>query len=67
MLPQRGSLLGLTGLFSSGIIGSTYNFMKLTAGYEHFFPVPWGHIFSLQVRGGVMFGEAPFYDPADTQ
>lgn len=62
VLPQRGSLLALNGLFSSGVLGSTYDFLKLSAQYEHFFPVPWGHIFSLQARGGMLFGQAPFFE-----
>jgi len=62
VLPQRGSLFNLAGLFSSSVLGSTFDFIKLTAGYEHFFAVPWGHIISAQVRGGMVFGQAPFFE-----
>jgi outer membrane protein assembly factor BamA len=62
VLPQRGSLLALSGMFSSGVVGSTYDFVRLEASYQKFFPVPWGHIFSLQGRGGMLFGQAPFYE-----
>jgi outer membrane protein assembly factor BamA len=49
-------------MFSSGVVGSTYDFVRLEASYQKFFPVPWGHIFSLQGRGGMLFGQAPFYE-----
>jgi len=62
VLPQRGGLLNISGLFCSGVVGSTYDFLKLSAAYEHFFPVPWGHILALQVRGGILFGQAPFFE-----
>jgi outer membrane protein assembly factor BamA len=62
VLPQRGSLLSLSGETSSGIIGSGYDYFKLSARYDVFFPVRWGHVISAQVRGGVLFGEAPFFE-----
>jgi outer membrane protein assembly factor BamA len=62
VLPQRGSLFAVAGELSSGLLGSTYDYFKLVARYDHYFPVRWGHIFSLQLRGGVVFGQAPFFE-----
>jgi outer membrane protein assembly factor BamA len=62
VLPQRGSRLSLTSDFSSGVLGSTYHYVKLSANYQHFFPVPWGHILAVQAGGGMLFGAAPFYE-----
>jgi outer membrane protein insertion porin family len=62
VLPHRGSLLAVTGQASSGIIGSGYDYFKLAARYDVFIPVRWGHVISVQARGGVVFGEAPFFE-----
>jgi len=62
VLPQRGSLVSVSGEASSGIVGSGYDYFKLSARYDAFFPVRWGHVISAQLRGGVVFGEAPFFE-----
>lgn len=62
VVPERGSLLTLTGEVSSRVLGSSYDYFKLSASYRHFFPLRWGHVFALQVFGGALFGEAPFFD-----
>ena len=62
VVPERGSLINLTADFSSGLFGSSYDYVRLTASYRHYFPLRWGHIFAFQVAGGVVFGEAPFFE-----
>lgn len=62
VLPHSGKLLQLEGVASSGFIGSTYDYFKLTARYEHFFPLRWGHVVSVEGIGGVVFGGAPFFE-----
>ena len=62
VLPQRGSIISVTGDFSSSLLGSTYDYFKLSARYQVFFPVRWGHIVSVQLFGGVVFGQAPFFE-----
>ncbi len=62
ILPQQGSLLSIHGTFSTGILGSSYDFIKIYSSYQHYFPLKWGHIFSLQLGGGVIFGWAPFFE-----
>jgi outer membrane protein assembly factor BamA len=61
-LPQRGSFVAVRGEASSGIIGSGYDYFKLSARYDVFFRLRWGHVISAQARGGVVFGEAPFFE-----
>ena len=62
VLPQRGNLITVNGQASSAILGSGYDYFKLAARYDGFIPVRWGHVVSLQARGGVVFGEAPFFE-----
>jgi outer membrane protein insertion porin family len=62
VLPQAGSLLTVTGEFSSAIFGSSYDYFKIAGRYQHYFPVKWGHVIALQIMGGVVFGEAPFFE-----
>jgi len=62
VLPQRGSLLSLTGEFSSALIGSGYDYFKLKALYRQYLPLRWGHVLSFNVGGGVVFGKAPFFE-----
>ena len=62
VLPQRGSLLSVTGEFSSGLIGSGYDYFKLKALYRQYVPLKWGHVLSFNVGGGVVFGKAPFFE-----
>ena len=62
VLPHSGTLFSVAGDFSSTFIGSSYEFFKLRALLKHYIPVSWGHVISLQLVGGVMFGEAPFFE-----
>src|SRR5688572_13119310 len=45
----------------SGLIGSTYDFARLEASARHFQPLPWGHVVSLGMFVGTVFGRAPFF------
>jgi outer membrane protein insertion porin family len=62
VLPQRGNLITINGQVSSEVFGSGYDYFKLAARWDSFFPVRWGHVVSVQARGGVIFGEAPFFE-----
>ena len=62
VLPQRGYIMSVAGELSLGLLGSGYDFFKLKALYRHYFPMSWGHIISLNLGGGVVFGEAPFFE-----
>ncbi len=62
VLPGSGSLFTFSGDLSSVILGSSYNYGKFSASYQVFFPLSWGHAWSVQGFGGVLFGEAPFFE-----
>lgn len=62
VLPGSGSLFTVSGDFSSVLLGSSYNYGKLSANYQIFFPLSWGHVWSVQGFGGLLFGEAPFFE-----
>ena len=62
VLPHRGTLLSISADFSSSLIGSGYDFFKLRALLKHYVPVKWGHVLSLQLVAGVVFGDAPFFE-----
>ena len=62
VLPHSGSLLSLNGQLSTSLIGSGYDYFKLTALFLHYFPLRWGHVLSVQVQGGVLFGDPPFFE-----
>lgn len=62
VLPHRGSLLSISADFSSTILGSGYDYFKLSGLFKHYFYLSWGHILSMQLFGGVVFGEAPFFE-----
>jgi outer membrane protein assembly factor BamA len=62
VLPHRGTFLSVNGDFASSVIGSGYDFFKLRVILKHYFPIRWGHVLSAQFIGGVVFGEAPFFE-----
>jgi len=62
VLPQRGSLLSIASTVSTGLLGSSFDYFKLAASYRHYFHMRWGHIIAAGARGGVLFGEAPFFE-----
>jgi len=62
IVPERGWLLTIGADASTRLLGSDYTYFKLRAGYRHFFPLPWGHVFALDLFGGVVFGDAPFFE-----
>ena len=60
--PNRGFLFEFSAELSSGIVGSSYDYLKLSTTYEHYIPLRWGHVLSPSVSGGVVVGEAPFFE-----
>jgi outer membrane protein insertion porin family len=62
VLPQRGALLSIAGTVGTGLLGSSFDYIKVAASYKHYFPMRWGHIVAVAGRGGVLFGEAPFFE-----
>jgi len=62
VLPHSGTLFSVAGDFSSAFLGSAYEFFKLRALLKHYIPVSWGHVISVQLVGGVVVGDAPFFE-----
>lgn len=62
-VPEYGSLLTFVGDVSTHVLGSGYSFVKLAGSYRKYFLLPWwSHVFSFGLFGGVLFGEAPFFE-----
>ena len=62
ILPSDGSLLRITADLSTRLFGSNYSYVKLSVNYRRYFSLPWGHVVALGIFGGVIFGEAPFFE-----
>ncbi|MBW2731067.1 MAG: BamA/TamA family outer membrane protein [Deltaproteobacteria bacterium] len=63
ILPEHGWILTLGMDASTQLIGSSYSYLKLSSSYRHFFGLPWRrHILALGLLGGVIFGDAPFFE-----
>lgn len=63
ILPERGWILTLGMDASTQLVGSSYSYLKLSSSYRHFFQLPWGgHIGAIGLFGGVIFGDAPFFE-----
>lgn len=62
IMPERGALLTATADVSTRLFASRYSFVKLSASYRRYWALPWRHIASLQLFGGAIFGEAPFFE-----
>jgi outer membrane protein assembly factor BamA len=60
-LPSRGQMLRMESRFASGLIGSTYDFVRLEVAFRNYFRLPWGHVLSPGVFVGTVFGDAPFF------
>jgi outer membrane protein assembly factor BamA len=61
-LPLQGSRVAFQGELSTPWLGSSYEYYKLTVGYQVWFRLPWGHALSLLSWAGVIVGDAPIFD-----
>lgn len=62
VVPEAGGRFQLSAEVSARALGSSYNYLRLAVSYQHYFALRWGHIISPQIFGGVIFGEAPFFE-----
>jgi outer membrane protein insertion porin family len=62
VLPESGTLFRLTADASTQLMASSYSYIKLTASYRRYFKLPWKHIVSIEALGGLIFGDAPFFE-----
>ena len=61
ILPSRGTLANFNGDLASGLIARDYQFMRVQASYNHWFPLSWGHTVRVGGFAGAVFGNAPFF------
>ncbi len=60
-LTRRGQLLQFRAIAATGMLGSSYDFTRLEVSARHWQPLPWGHVLSLGLFAGSVFGRAPFF------
>lgn len=61
VLPSRGGLAVFNGDLASGLIASDYQFVRMQASYNHWFPLRWGHTMRVGGFAGAVYGSAPFF------
>ncbi|MDB4986521.1 MAG: hypothetical protein JWN04_1699 [Myxococcaceae bacterium] len=61
ILPSRGTLANFNGDLASGLVGSDYQFMRVQASFNHWFPLSWGHTIRVGGFAGAVFGNTPFF------
>jgi hypothetical protein len=61
ILPSRGTLASFLGDLASPLIGSDYQFVRLQAHFNQWFPLRWQHTIRVGVFAGAVFGNAPFF------
>jgi outer membrane protein insertion porin family len=60
-LTTRGTLASFYGRVASGLLGSSYDFVRIEGSVRHWFPLPWHHVLSLGAFVGTAFGAPPFF------
>lgn len=62
VLPSRGTIFRFSADSALSLLASDYSYVKLSADYRRYFSIWRGHVLALGVYGGVVFGEAPFFE-----
>ncbi|MDH5676273.1 MAG: BamA/TamA family outer membrane protein [Myxococcales bacterium] len=60
-VPTHGHLLQVDGRVGSGLLGSSYNFVRLELRARQWFALPLGHVLSVGAMAGTVVGRAPFF------
>ncbi|MCP4680281.1 MAG: BamA/TamA family outer membrane protein, partial [Deltaproteobacteria bacterium] len=61
-LASEGSRTAFAVELATEIIGSNYDFSKFTLAHDVYFPFGRGHSIKLALFGGLIMGDAPFFD-----
>jgi outer membrane protein assembly factor BamA len=61
-LPTRGTLASLRATVALEPLGSSYSYQKIELGWQHWWRLPWRHVVSLELNGGAIAGDAPFFE-----
>ena len=62
ILPRSGMRVALSLEVATGLLGSTYDFVKTVAEASFYQPMPRGHALGFHVFLGGIAGDAPFFD-----
>jgi hypothetical protein len=62
ILPRSGMRVALSVEGASGLLGSSYDYLKTVLAGSFYWPMPHGHALGLHVFGGAIQGDAPFFD-----
>lgn len=61
-LPRTGTRVWSEAEVSSIGTASDYSYARLTAGLESYHRLPWRHVLEVELFGGLVFGDAPFFE-----
>jgi hypothetical protein len=62
ILPRAGMRVALSVEAATGLLGSSYDYIKTVLAGSFYWPMPRGHALGLHVYGGAIQGDAPFFD-----
>jgi outer membrane protein insertion porin family len=62
ILPRSGMHLALTVEAATGLVGSSYDYVKTVLEASFYKALPRGHALGLHLFGGAIGGEAPYFD-----
>jgi outer membrane protein assembly factor BamA len=62
VLTPSGSRLTLENQFALGVLGSSWDFFKLTITYQQWVRLRWGHVLSFGALMGIIVGDAPIFE-----
>jgi hypothetical protein len=62
ILPRAGMRVALSAEGATGLLGSSYDYVKTVLTGSFYWPMPRGHALGLHVFGGAIWGDAPFFD-----
>lgn len=61
-LPTTGWFLSATGELGMPWLGSDYTYQRSDVHASHWWELPWHHVFRLELFGGAISGDAPFFE-----
>ena len=61
-LPARGWLTRAHGELGLVVAGSDYSYQRLELSASHWWSLPWRHVVRLELFGGALVGDAPFFE-----
>lgn len=61
-LPARGWFTRVSGEAALPAVGSDYGFQRFEARASHWWRLPWRHVVRMELFGGAISGDAPFFE-----